>query len=360
MKKVKIYVLALLAVMLTACGGNEFKVSGKIDGAGVDTKMVMEVSDNGLWLIVDSVKLSKNGEFSVNQAAPRHADVYRLRCGEKSIYFPIDSIDNVRIDSKLDAFATDYTLSGSDIAVDMMNIDKKAMQMHNANQESINEWKKELANKILVDPSGIVAYYIINKYVDDKPLFNPENKEDMRIIGAVANAYNTYKPNDPRTEYMVSMVVNNQRKNAVAVVTDTIVVDETPILDIQLQDENGKLQSLKDVAAQGKVVVLNFTVYSDELSPAFNKELADQYKKYEAKGLEIYQIAYDTDEFQWRQAAKNLPWITVYDGKGIYSENLARYNVSGFPTTFVINRKGEIVERVVDVTTLSSAIARYL
>lgn len=360
MYKVKNYMLALLAVMLTACGGNEFKVKGKIDGADTATKMVLEVSNNGMWLIVDSVKMSKNGEFKVAQPAPQFADIYRLRYNDKAIYFPIDSIDNVEIEASLASFATDYKLSGSQMAEDVMNIDKKAMQMHNADAESMNAWKRELSNVILSDPSNIVAYYIINKYIGDKPLFDPEDKNDMRMIGAVANAYNTYKPNDPRTAYMVGIVLNHQRKNAVVVKSDTVVVDEIPILDIQLQDENGKVQSLQEMATQGKVIVLNFTVYSDELSPAFNKELADQYKRFEAKGLEIYQIAYDTDEFQWRQAAKNLPWVTVYDAKGIYSQNLGRYNVLGFPTTFIINRKGEIVEKVVDVTKLSSAIAKYL
>ena len=69
---------------------------------------------------------------------------------------------------------------------------------------------------------------------------------------------------------------------------------------------------------------------------------------------------YIRDEFQWRQAAKNLPWITVYDGNGVNSKYLSLYNVGGFPTLFVINRKGEIVERITDMEKLSSTLKRYL
>lgn len=360
MKKTKIYILAMMAVLCAACGGNNFKVTGKIEGASDTTRMVMEVSNNGLWLIVDSVKPGKDGSFKVVQPAPLHADIYRLRYKDKAVYFPIDSVDNVEINGKLAAFATDYTLSGTQQAEDMMNIDKKAMQMHGATAEALKEWKRELAQTILADPSSILAYYIINKYIGDEPLYNPQDKDDLKIIGAVANAYNSFKPNDPRTAYLVSFTVNNRRMSNPVTKRDTVVVNEIPLLDISLQDETGKTKALSEISAEGKVVVLNFTVYSDELSPAFNKVLADEYKKYSGKGFEIYQIAYDTDEFSWRQAAKNLPWVTVYDSEGINSKNLAMYNVGGFPAIFIINRKGEIVERVIDIESLSSRIAKYM
>lgn len=360
MKKTKIYILALVAVLFAACGGNEFKVTGKIEGASDTTRLVLEVSNNGMWLIADSVKPAKDGSFKVSLPAPQYPDIYRLRYNTKAIYFPVDSLDNVVVNGKLDAFATEYTLGGTANAEMLMNVDKKAMQMHGATAEAIAEWKKELTNVILADPSSIVAYYIINKYIGDEPLYNPQDKEDLKMIGAVANSYNSFKPNDPRTAYLVNLAVSSRRLTSPVEVSDTLVVDEIPLIDISLQDENGKNHELSAVAQEGKVIVLNFTVYSDELSPAFNKVLADEYAKYSARGLEIYQIAYDTDEFQWRQAAKNLPWITVYDGKGIYSQDLAKYNVVGFPTTFIINRKGEIVERVTDLEKLSSTIARYM
>lgn len=360
MKKTKICVWASLATLLVACGGNNFNVTGKIEGASDTTKLVMEVSNNGLWLIVDSVKPSKDGSFKVSSQAPQNADIYRLRYNDKAIYFPIDSVDNVNIESSVTAFSTDYTLSGSALAEDMMAVDKKAMLMHGANAEDMKAWKQELAQKILSDPSSILAYYIINKYIGEKPLYDPQDKDDLKMIGAVANAYNSFKPNDPRTAYLVALTVNSRRMANPVVKMDTVVVSEIPLLDISLQDENGKMQQLSKVSAQDKVVVLNFTVYNSELSPAFNKILADEYKKYGNRGLEIYQIAYDTDEFTWRQAAKNLPWITVYDSDGLNSENLPKYNVGGFPAIFIINRKGEVVERVTDIERLSSTIAKYM
>lgn len=246
-----------------------------------------------------------------------------------------------------------------------MNIDKKAAEFSNlpANEytNKIEAWKRELANQILSDPSGIVAYYIINKYIGDEPLFDPVNDFDFKIIGAVANAFNSFKPNDPRTSYLVNVLRQGQiRRRQVMANADTMYVSETKIIDIKLQDKKGVMQDLQKVTQKGNVVLLNFTVYSADFSPVFNKALADIYRKHKAAGLEIYQVGIDPDEFQWRQAAANLPWITVYDPSGLNSQNLVSYNVTQVPLTYIINRSGDIVERVADFTQLESAVAKYM
>ena len=69
-------------------------------------------------------------------------------------------------------------------------------------------------------------------------------------------------------------------------------------------------------------------------------------------------MSLDQDNVVWREAAKNLPWITVFDPMSIQSKNVGTYNVSGIPTTFII-RGGEIVERVEDATRLKAAVAKY-
>ncbi len=71
-------------------------------------------------------------------------------------------------------------------------------------------------------------------------------------------------------------------------------------------------------------------------------------------------MSLDNDEFLWKQSARNLPWITVYNSPKDGAETLMKYNVGRIPSTFVINRNGELVERVDDITHLPSAIARYL
>ena len=360
MKKI---ILMLIAVaMLTACDGNKFHVDGTIEGATDTTTLVLEQSSNGEWFIIDSIDVDKNGKFSVSAPAPEVPNIYQLRLGGQSICFPIDRLDHLTINAKLPNFASDYTISGSEHAEQVMKIDKEAMQFagNKGTAAQMQAWKDQLAKQIVADPSGIVAYYTINKYIDGKPLFDPLNDNDLRIIGAVANSFNSFRPDDPRTDYLVNLLLDGQRRRrAQSAPTDTVYADVTSLIDIKLQDYDGKEYSLSKVAADNRVVLLDFTAYTTDISPQLNKLLHDIYQSYHNRGLAIYQVSLDQDNVAWRQAAQNLPWITVFDPMSINSKNVGAYNVNGIPTTFII-KGGEIVERVEDASRLKAAVAKYM
>lgn len=356
------YIAVVALAMLCSCTSNEFKVDGKVEGATDSVKLVLESSSNGMWFLVDSITPGSDGSFSVSSEAPEFPNIYRLRMGDQAIYFPIDSLDHITINTKMAQYATDFTLSGSEHAEQLMKIDKEVLTLAGgkATPEQMKAFKDKMAKEIIADPAGIVAYYIINKYVDDKPLFDPLDDQDLRIIGAVSNSFNTFRPNDPRTSYLVNILLEGQQRRRVAnAPVDTIQARETSLIDITLDDYKGKSHQLSKVAASNKVVLLNFTIYQSDFSPMFNKLLNDIYSANKSKGLEIYQISVDPDNVAWLQAARNLPWITVYDPNGEQSVNVGAYAVMGVPTTFII-KNGEIVERVEDANILKTAVQRYL
>ncbi len=349
--------------LLSACtDGNKFKVDGKIEGATDTVKLMLETTSNGMWFIVDSITPDKDGSFTVSADAPEYPNIYRLRMGDQMICFPIDSLDHITVNSKVKAFDTDYTLSGSDHAVQVMNIDKEAMSLSGSKgtPEKIKAFKAKLAKQIVADPAGIVAYYVINKSLDGKPLFDPLDDQDLRIIGAVANSFNSFRPDDPRTDYLVKVLLSGQqRRRAASAPTDTINAHETALIDITLEDYNGKKHVLSQVAAQNRVVLLSFTMYQGEFSPMLSKLLNDIYTSHKGQGLEIYQVSLDPDNVAWLQSARNLPWITVYDPNGENSTNVGNYQVMGVPTTFIISN-GELKERVEDANKLKDAVQKYI
>lgn len=360
MKKI-IIMMVIAAAVLTACDGNKFHVDGTLEGAGDSTTLVLEQSSNGQWLFIDSVKVDKKGNFSVSSVAPEVPSIYQLRLGEQTICFPIDSLDHLTIKAKLPNFAIDYSITGSEHAEQVMAIDKEAMRLAGSmgTEANLQAWKDQLARQIVADPSGIVAYYTINKYIGGKPLFDPMNDNDLRIIGAVANAFNSFRPDDPRTDYLVNLLLDGQRRRrSMAAPSDTVYADVASLIDIKLQDYNGKEYSLSKVAAENRVVLLDFTAYTTDISPQLNKLLNDIYQSYHNRGLAIYQVSVDQDNVAWRQAAQNLPWITVFDPMSINSKTVGAYNVTGIPTTFII-RNSEIVERIEDATRLKAAVAKY-
>lgn len=358
----RIILMSIALAILTACNGNKFHVDGTVENASDTTTLVLEQSSNGEWYIIDSVKVGKDGKFSVKAEAPMVPSIYQLRIGNQSICFPIDSLDHLTITAKLPNFGIDYDISGSDHAQQVMKIDKEALQFAGGKgtEAERQAWKDKLARQIASDPNSIVAYYTINKYIDGQPLFDPMNDNDLRFIGAVANAFNSFRPDDPRTAYLRNVLLEGQRRRrATQAPTDTVYATEATILDIKLQDYTGKDYSLAKVAEQNRIVVLNFTAYAAEFSPQVNKLLNDIYQRHHNQGLEIYQVSLDQDNVLWREAAKNLPWITVYDPMSVNSQNVGTYNVTGIPTSFII-RNSEIVERIEDAALLKAAVAKYI
>lgn len=350
---------ALLA--LAGCSGsNEWNVSGQIEGADGQT-MVLEASSNGRWFPIDSVKLAGTGDFKFSHEAAGYPDIYRLRLGDKSLYFPIDSIESVTVISKASAFDTDYTLTGSESAEMLMHVDKRVREAIAKNGlnglQGDTLLKRELGGMMLGDPAGIVSYYIINKKVGGVSIYNPENKRDNRIIGAVANAFDQYRPNDPRTEYLKKLFISNRKAQSGTVAT--IEAPEVSLFEIDLYDNKGVKHSLNNVAEENEVVLLSFTVYGAEASPAYNIILNKVYDTYYESGLEIYQVSLDEDEYIWKQSAKNLPWITVYNSPADGVQALSNYNVQVLPTTYLIV-DGELVERITDPAKINQTVAKYL
>lgn len=350
---------AMIAAILTGCTGSpRWTVNGTVADAAGSTLVLEAPGRTGAWYVMDSVSLSGNGSFAMGGDALTYPEVFRLTLGDKQIYFPIDSAETVTVTTTAAGFGSDYTLAGSASAEMLAHVDQRVRQSASAGTDSL--LKRELSGMLIGDPSGIVAYYIVRKQVEGRPIFDPANPSDLRIIGAVANAYDQFRPNDPRTAQLKDLFLSQKRAMlGTPVATDTIYADEVPLFDIKLYDNKGVEQSLVDVASKHKAVILNFTLYTAEASPAVNLQLAKAYDRFRDKGLEIYQVAADADEYAWRQSAANLPWITVYHTPVSPASNMMNYNVTALPATFLIV-DGEIRERITDPALITDAVARAL
>lgn len=351
---------------LTGCSDKKWHAEGRIQGADGKELILEAPSYHGGWYAVDTVTAKADGSFEIAGEPAGHPEVYRLTFDGRSLYFPIDSLETVTLTADATNPGAGYTVSGSPAAESMQEINTLIDKVVKASGEKAvaydPELKRALAEAVLRDPSGIVAYYTIFRRVGDTMLFDTSEKSDLRLIGAVANAFSQNRPADPRTPFLAQLYTSGRKalNGGMALPSDTLVVTEVKLPEISLLDEKGKRRSLNEEASKGKVLVLNFTAYSAQESPAFNLELAKLYNEAKARGLEIFQVSVDDDEFFWREGASNLPWITVYNSPKDGASTLLRYNVHGLPATFIINRNGELVERIDNPTSLSAAVSRYL
>ncbi|MGI6572793.1 MAG: thioredoxin-like domain-containing protein [Fermentimonas sp.] len=380
----KVLLILLAVVALHSCKrGDVFKIEGQLEAAEGET---LYLEQRGLAGIVklDSVVLKGNGRFAMEQLAPPNPEFYQLRIGQQVALFAVDSTETLRVTANGSNLYHSFKVADSPANDRLRRVDERTMQVTNAIEELraqyeakeiddnafveqfeslLKEYKEEVSKVILGNPTSAAAYYAVFQKIGDYLVFDPYDKRDYAMFGAVATSWSRYYPETERTKHLYDFAMNalrarkqQEHQNALL---ETIPVVEVPGLpDIELKGVNGERMSLSSL--KGKVVLLDFVVYNAEFSPGHNMRLNTLYSRYKAKGMEIYQVSFDPDEHFWKTSAANLPWITVRDPGAMNATLLSTYNVSVIPTAFVINREGDVVKRVEDYEQLVAVIEKVL
>lgn len=376
-------VVAVVAAFLASCdGGESFTVKGDVSGAKGRMLYFSNIGIRGVE-VVDSVRLGGNGDFEFSCPRPECYDFYRLKLenGGRGITIAIDSTETVTVHADAANFADSCTIEGSPESLKVMAL----ISLERALQEQVNrllqsksptvgitretiyrliyEFKQNICREyIAAAPRSAAAYYSLFLRMNGEPLFDPlHNRFDSRCFSAVATGLNLINPHSQRAMHLYNMARKGMQATR-PVVRDTVYVEPTDaaigLFDIKLPDIYGDSISLTSL--KGKVVLLDFTVYSDARISARNLELRELYSDYKERGLEIYQISLDEDVHFWKTSADNLPWICVRDGNGFHSYNATLYRVDKLPTYFLINRDNEVVLRDEQVSNLRETIEGLL
>ena len=381
MKKVVYFLLALVLVGLSACeDGPKFKVQGEVRGAS-DKTIYLEASGLGGVVLLDSVELGSNGSFSFAEARPESPEFYRLRMDGKVINFAVDSTETVIVKTDAAKFDTDYVIEGSEnnlkikeLVMLQAELQQKADKIaqskmpaglaQNQLMSLVNEYKEKVKRGyIFAAPNKSYAYFALFQTLNGYMIFDPlANKDDVKCFAAVATSLNNAYPHADRSRNLYNMVIKGM-KNVREVQPEVVEIDpskikEADIIDIQLKDLKGNVRTLTEL--KGKVVLVDFTVYNNVMSPDHNLALREVYDKYHAKGLEIYQISLDTDEHFWKTSADNLPWICVRDANGPYSQYVQLYSVGNLPSVFLVGRDNAIKMRGENIKDLDAELRKLL
>ena len=298
------------------------------------------------------------------------------------INFAIDSTETVSFVADAGTFATSYSVEGSESSTAIKAI---TLAQLDANQ-AISRLRKEYEDKMISDttyrtkvlaaadaykevarkyiysaPMSTAAYFALFQQIDGLLFFDLYDRNDVKAYGAVATSYDHTYPESPRSKHLYNLTLQSMKVLRAQRPADysNVETKEISFLDIELPDVRGEVVKLSTVAP-GKVVLINFTAYQTEWSPALNMALGELYTKYHDQGLEIYQVSLDSDFHFWRNGASNLPWITVRDPQSVYSQVAGLYNVKQLPTLFILDRKGNLVKRVEDVKKLETDVKSVL
>lgn len=359
MKTRTLILAALAALALSSCNNHAgWGIKGTLNDAEPDTKLVVEANNAGFWYTLDSIAVGQDGKFEYQSAAPLAGqDILRLTLpGKGSVYFPIDSIDQLTLVASAANFGTGHSLGGSHMAEQVSRVDSIL-----ATDNETAAKQRQLIDIITSDTTCLVAYYTLGKSIDGALIFDPTENLGNRVYGAVAQLYDMRRPADNRSKAVMKTYLEGRRALGKLPLDKVPVIEvpETGFFEIELYDARGQKQSLTEVA-KGKTVILNFTTNEHVNSPALNSLLNDIYTRYRSQGLEIYQVAFDSDEVSWRESARSLPWVAVWNAPADGNSVLINYNVRSLPTTYIIDKNGTLVERVENAAELQQKVAKHI
>lgn len=371
-----------LLVLITGCTRTpKLEVEGKITNATGKT-LYFELFGMDKAQVLDSVQLDKFGHFKFKTNLPEAPEFYRLRIDKRFIHLGADSSVSVKLKADGVNFGNDYEVTGSKCCEDirylselqgqtLMSVDSLS-GLFNAGTLLQAEYQEKLmqmfdlhrdkARKIIYEnPRSPAAYFALFQRLHNYLIFDPYDATDNKSYAAVATSWDTYYPNSLRSKHLKLLTLQGMkeiRQNRDSRKIEIQEKSKLALFEIKLPNVYGKTIPLS--ALQGKVVLLDFTVFQAEFSPSRNLYFRELYHNYADQGFEIYQVSLDTDLQFWKTGASNLPWICVHDKNSAQSSYLRTYNVQSVPTYFLIDRNGDIAMRDAQVKDLNKEILKLL
>lgn len=389
MKRLTITALAtaIVALLVMGCnkGGETFTIQGTISEADGET-LYLEYLGLTETKMIDSVALTRNGNYKIEAPLPEYPDFYRLRLDKQVIPFAVDTLpQTLTINGDAKSFATSYSVEGSqhstqirevwltllDANVALSKLEKGLqpdyMGQYAVERDSIINSYKQVARKyIYSNPQSPVAYFALFQQIDGNLVFNPYDQKDSKAFAAIANVYHSFQPENPRTQHLYDLalrsiaVVREQKRVAEQVTVDADLlreagVKETSYIDFTLPDSKGQEVTLSDIVSQ-KNVLLAFSTMQANWAMEYNQLLASLYRSYGGAEIEIVQVGLDSDPHIWVSKTRDLPWVNLQEREGSYSKLVGYYNLYRLPSLFLITKGGGELHRIESLEQLAKLL----
>ena len=379
----KIAFLSLILLVSISCKDKhgKFIIKGTITDADASV-LYLEKKSLSETTVIDSIKLDKEGNYEFKETSPEYSEFYSLRLDGQTINLAVDSIETITINAPKATFASNYTVEGSDGSAKIKEValaqyklsraftdlkkkydNKELSQDEYATQvmDAISEYKKLAVKIILSNYQSMAAYYAIFQKVDGYLIFDPFNKEDIRMFQTIATVWDQQKAQSPRAAHLknftLSALAEVRKENALSKIGESTEANTSSYYNISLPDMNNNNVSLSSL--KGKVVILDFTAYGTNYSPAHNILINKAYSKFNGT-VEVYQVSFDQESHTWKNTATNLPWICVRDERSTQSDLFARFNIQGLPTTYLLDKNGDIAKRIQPSDDLVAEVQKIL
>ncbi len=367
MKKIALFLIAAVAMFSCTDSKNSAVIDLNVANAGGKEIILSKLNVNAIN-IVDTLTLDNQGcaKYSVEVAAQEPGFYYLSYNRKRLASLLLKGGDKVAV--SVDTLGKDLKIAGSEESVYLADVEKKMYdltvkldavsaellkaveakdkraeeQLKREFNEVFIKYKRVAVVDIMKNPYSIVNINILYQNLGGSmPLFGELN--DVAYFKRVHDSLVTVYPNSVYVKSLAADV--DARFNVMALNSKMQEAEQLAFPEIALPDTQGKVQKMSALA--GKPFILFFWMASNSEHKMYNHDLKEIYKKYNPKGLEIYQVCVDADKPMWATVVKEqqLPWINVCDGLGASSPVLGLYNITKVPAIYVFDKEGDIVSK---------------
>jgi len=371
-------------LMILSCSRGE-KVEITIFIENSDTCRIY-LDEQGIGEIrqIDSVRVKKDGSFRLKDRI-EYPTFYNLHTGNQQIIpLLLTPGTSTEIHADMQNFVNGYEIEGSaesrylqemnrTLVVTKRRLDsvQKILQV---NPDAGEEFTQEMAAAydeiikgqrrysiqfILEHISSMASIYALYQKIDDNNFVLNDNR-DIQLVKITSQSLDTIWPGSEHVQALKRDAANLEENLYSQRWKQVVESVESTFPDIRLPDPDGDTIALSSL--KGKVILLSFWASWDQASVSHNLPLKGIYDQYHSRGLEIYQVSFDSEREAWVNAIQydELPWINVSELSYPESSVASIYNLEELPVVFLIDRKGQIVGKNFNRIDLDRNIQRLL
>jgi thiol-disulfide isomerase/thioredoxin len=364
----KLLLSFLAAALLLSCSSNSsegdlenyFHVAGMIKNAANQEVRIEAQAQSGT-IVVAKGKIASDGSYELDGNIPGMG-IYSMIIGNdnrNAIALTLEKGDEVSISGDMNTFAIDPKISGTRwakplttymklfnrFAKQQMEITMKEtdpgrqLALFEQLREPIVSFAKKQVNKEPGNPVNIILSSSL--FPSQESGFASWDASMMEILVKMGRAFDHEHADSPLTKLlndqigMIQAEFENYQKNSSG---------ELSVPEITIKNPAGKTLSLS--ALKGKIVLVDFWASWCGPCRKENPNLVRLYKKFKAKGFEIFSVSLDQDPKAWKDAiAKDgLIWPNhVSDLMGWQTPLTQQYGFQSIPYTVLLNRDGNII-----------------
>lgn len=386
MKKL-LLILLVATVVATSCTQQTGVVlSGVVENAG-GQKIYLERIDLNESVVVDSTVVGDDGEFELQTLRVAEPTFFKAKFSDnKAITFIADTTEHIKVTADMGnkEWLSTINFTGSEESVALHEIILKASKLQsdiaaigkrNTNDnymirkeandsilKIIEDYKNFVHQFVFENARSFVSYYALFQNVLELSVFDVMDANDQILFATVATSLNLIYPESERAKHLYDYVLQAKAIQRQRLQNEQLLDSATEVKspDLNLPDLDGN--TIKLSSLRGKIVVLTFWASTNEQSRGINRQLKSLYEKYKTKGLEIYQVSFDTSRLLWQDAMMKdgMTWTNVCDLQGANSVAARLYNVNRLPSNYILDRDGALVGKDLFGARLENRIAELL